>query len=368
MQEAEPGAAGERHWHFRSPPKDTTPGAVLAIAVAILLAAASWRTLFDLRSALAALEVTGKEVAVVLALLAIGALYPLLPALRSLRLARTARRDVAAGDLVGARVAATDSRGARWIALSVGGALAVVLALIQFLISNDVAVGRTFFTLPLMAETLPLILRAFLTNIYIFTVAEVLVLVVGMVVAVARMAPGATGRPVRALSIAYTDVFRGLPAVITIYLVGFGISLTGLPVLKDLSPETFAIIALTLTSSAYVAEVYRAGIDSIHWSQTAAARSLGLSHAQTLRFVVIPQAVRRMIPPLLNYFISLQKDTALVNIIGSMDAFNQAKIIASNHFNLSAVTTVAVIFIVITIPQTRLVDKLIERRRLSGGM
>jgi polar amino acid transport system permease protein len=368
MQEAEPTASGERHWHFRSPPKDTTRGAALAIAVAVLLAVASGRTLFDLRGALAALEVTGKEVLVVLVLLGIGALYPLLPALRSLRLARAARRAVDTGNLVGARVAATASRGAMWIALSVGGALAVVLALIQFVIANDLAVGRTFFMLPLMAETLPLILKAFLTNIYIFTVSEVLVLVVGMVVAVARMAPGAIGRPIRALSIAYTDVFRGLPAVITIYLVGFGISLTGLPVLKDLSPETFAIIALTLTSSAYVAEVYRAGIDSIHWSQTAAARSLGLSHAQTLRFVVIPQAVRRMIPPLLNYFISLQKDTALVNIIGSMDAFNQAKIIASNHFNLSAVTTVAAIFIIITIPQTRLVDKLIERRRLAGGM
>ncbi|MGA7816362.1 amino acid ABC transporter permease, partial [Caballeronia sp.] len=247
-------------------------------------------------------------------------------------------------------------------------ALVVVLAAIQFLIANDLAVSRTFFLLPLMSETLPLILKAFWTNIHIFVVAEILVLIVGLAFAVARMAPGPAGRPIRALAVTYIDVFRGLPAVITIYLVGFGISLTGLPVLKDLSPETFAIIALTLTSSAYVAEVYRAGIDSIHWSQTAASRSLGLSYGQTLRFVVIPQAVRRMIPPLLNQFISLQKDTALVNIIGSMDAFNQAKIIASNHFNLSAVSTVAFIFIIITIPQTRLVDRLIERRRLASGM
>src|SRR5262249_17397504 len=154
--------------------------------------------------------------------------------------------------------------------------------------------------------------------------------------------------PVRALAIAYTDIFRGLPAIINVYLIGFGISLSGLPYAKDWAPETFAIIALTMTSSAYVAEVYRAGIESIHRSQTAAARSLGLSHGQTLRFVTVPQAVRRILPPLLNNFIGLQKDTALVNIIGSLDAFNQAKIIASSQFNLSAVSTVAFLFVLIT--------------------
>jgi polar amino acid transport system permease protein len=358
----------ERGWHFRAPPKDSTRGAAIAIAVAICVTACAWRTLLDLRAALTTLEVTGRVILVLLVLAGIGALYPLVPALRSLRLARQARRTIVVGDLVAARVAASASRGDALISISLAVALVVVLAAIQFLIANDLAVSRTFFLLPLMFETLPLIVKAFLTNIHIFVVAEVLVLIAGLVFAVARMAPGPAGRPIRALAITYIDVFRGLPAVITIYLVGFGISLTDLPVLKDLSPETFAIIALTLTSSAYVAEVYRAGIESIHWSQTAASRSLGLSYGQTLRFVVIPQAVRRMIPPLLNQFISLQKDTALVNIIGSMDAFNQAKIIASNHFNLSAVSTVAVIFIIITIPQTRLVDRLIERRRLASGM
>jgi polar amino acid transport system permease protein len=369
MEQGEPmlDAGARRSWRFRAAPKDTTRAAWIAIAIAGVMVLCSWVTLVNVRGALAALDITGRLPEAVLVLLGIGALYPLIPALRSLRLARRALQAVAAGDLVNARVAAMESSAARWVAISVAAALGVLLLLIQFLIANDLAVSRTFFLLPLMVETLPLILKAFWTNIYIFTISEVLVLVVGLVVAVARLAPGKAGRPIRTLAIAYTDTFRGLPAVITIYLVGFGISLTGLPYLKDLSPETFAIIALTLTSSAYVAEVYRTGIDSIHWSQTAAARSLGLSHMQTLRFVVIPQAVRRMIPPLLSYFISLQKDTALVNIIGSMDAFNQAKIIASNHFNLSAVTTVAIIFIVITIPQTRLVDRLIERRRLASG-
>ena len=129
-------------------------------------------------------------------------------------------------------------------------------------------------------------------------------------------------------------------------------------------------MALTLTYGAYVSEVYRAGIESVHGSQTAASRSLGLSHAQTLRFVVVPQAVRRIVPPLLNDFISLQKDTALVNVIGAVDAFNQAKIVASNHFNLSSVTTVAVLFVLITIPQARLVDRLMardQRRTRAGG-
>jgi polar amino acid transport system permease protein len=369
MGPIDPQAEGEeRSWHFRAPPGDTTRGAVAAIAIALFVAACCWRTLVDLHVALAALGITGKGIVVLLALLGIGALYPLVPAVRSLRVARQARRAIKNGDLTAARAAVSVSRSDTWIAIGLAFGLMVAAGLIQFLIANDLAVGRTFFLLPLMADTLPLILKAFWTNIHIFLVAEVLVLIVGLLLAVARMAPGRAGRPVRMLAVTYIDVFRGLPVIITIYLVGFGISLTGLPILKDLSPETFAIVALTLTSSAYVAEVYRAGIESIHWSQTAASRSLGLSYTQTLRFIVIPQAVRRMIPPLLNQFISLQKDTALVNVIGSMDAFNQAKIIASNHFNLSAVTTVAVIFIAITIPQTRFVDRLIERRRLGGGM
>jgi polar amino acid transport system permease protein len=165
------------------------------------------------------------------------------------------------------------------------------------------------------------------------------------------------------------DIFRSLPAIINIYLIGFGIPLTGLPLLKDMSQESFAILALTLTSGAYVAEIYRAGIESIHWSQTAAARSLGLSYMQTLRYVVVPQGVRHIIPPLLNSFIGLQKDTALVNVIGSIDAFNQSIIIASNNFNLSPVTTVAILFIVITIPQARFVDRMIarDRRRMRQG-
>ena len=141
-------------------------------------------------------------------------------------------------------------------------------------------------------------------------------------------------------------------------------------ILKDFSLTTYVVAALTLTVGAYVAEIYRAGIQSIHWSQTAAARSLGLSHMQTLRYVIVPQGVRHIIPPLLNAFIALQKDTALVNVVGVIDSFNQSMLIAANHYNLSAVTTVAVLFIAISIPQTRFVERMMQRDRArlrAGG-
>ena len=198
-----------------------------------------------------------------------------------------------------------------------------------------------------MASSFGLVLKAFWINVYIFMVAEAFILVWGLVVAVAQLAPGAAGKPIRLIAKTYVDVFRGLPAIITIYLIGFGIPLTGLPILKDMSQQSFVILALTLSSGAYVAEIYRAGIVGIHWSQTAAARSLGLSYMQSLRFVVIPQGIRQIIPPLLNSFIGLQKDTALVNVVGAVDAVNQA-MTSSQAAKLTichAVTTVAVLFV-----------------------
>jgi polar amino acid transport system permease protein len=259
---------------------------------------------------------------------------------------------------------------------------------------NNVAVGKTFFFLPLMQQKWWLVTKQFfINNIFIFVVAELLVLVWGLVVALARLMPGKAGQPIRALAILYCDIFRGLPAIVTLYLIGFGIPTSGLPDLVvphivglfvDLSSMSVAeqrsltripvtwwcILALTLTYGAYVAEVYRAGIESIHWSQVSAARSLGLSYMQTMRYVVVPQAVRRIMAPLLNDFIGLQKDTALVQVVGVIDAFNQSRIIAANAFNLSAVTIVAILFVIITIPQARFVDRLIDRdnaRMRAGG-
>jgi polar amino acid transport system permease protein len=323
----------------------------------------SWFTLINLRAALAALEQQGAFITALLLMLAAAACYILWPAWRCLTEARASRAALNEGKVIEARVRAAAARNLAWITYGYAAAQILLLLAIEFLIANNLAVSRTFLYLPLIESSFALILRAFWINVYIFMISEVLVLMWGLVVALARLAPGPAGRPLRLIATFYVDVFRGLPAIINIYLIGFGIPLTGLPIVKEFSQQSFAILALVLTNGAYVAEVYRAGIESIHWSQTAAARSLGLSHMQTLRYVIIPQGVRLIIPPLLNNFIGLQKDTALVNVIGTIDAFNQSIIVASNNFNLSAVTTVAALFIVITIPQARLVDRMIERDR-----
>lgn len=364
-----PTTIGGRRFRAGQPPKEASSWASSALLVAALMILFSWATLRGVEGALVTLKVASAWTDALLAVLGVAACALLLPAARSLRHARTGRAALAAGDLVAARVASAASRDLAWITFGFAGALAILLLVVQFLIANDLAVSRTFFLLPLIESSFFLILDAFRINIAIFMTAEALVLVWGLLVAIARLAPGAAGKPIRLIATLYVDVFRGLPAIINVYLIGFGIPLTGLPIVKDFSQPSFAILALTLTNGAYVAEVYRAGIESIHWSQTAAARSLGLSYAQTLRFVIVPQGVRHIIPPLLNNFIALQKDTALVNVIGAIDAFNQSVIIASNHFNLSAVTTVALLFILITIPQARLVDRLVERdkRRMRAG-
>lgn len=365
------GDGGRRRFRAGAPPKDTSTAAKSASTLAVLVVLCSWATLRNLRAALVTLEAASWLTDAALVLLGVAAIWLLIPAWRGQRFSAEAQRALANGDLINARVASASARTLIWITFGYSAGQVVLLLIVQFFIANDLAVSRTFFLLPQIASSFWLILKAFWINIYIFMTAEVLVLVWALVVAIARLAPGPAGRPLRMLATFYVDIFRSLPAIINVYLIGFGIPLTGLPILKDLSQESFAILALTLTSGAYVAEVYRAGIESIHWSQTAAARSLGLSYMQTLRYVVIPQGVRHIIPPLLNSFIGLQKDTALVNVIGTIDAFNQSIIIASNNFNLSPVTTVAMLFIVITIPQARLVDRLIERdrrrMRVGGG-
>ena len=311
------------------------------------------------------------------------------PALRAMRLSRQARRFRDAGDEVHARIDTAAARESAVLTFGWGAFALIAMGSVCFVLMNQAAVGKTFFLLPLMLTKYPLVLKAFLNNLFIFVVAEILVLVWGLIVAVLRLLPGPSGMPIRALAIIYCDVFRGLPAIVTLYLVGFGLPLSGLPnmIITPIAglfvsdpvvaasyakiPLTwYCVLALTLTYGAYVAEVYRSGIESIHWSQVAAARSLGLSYFQTMRYVVIPQAVRRISAPLLNDFIGLQKDTALVQVIGVVDAFNQSRIIASNAFNLSAVTIVAILFVIITIPQARFVDKMIERdnaRMRAGG-
>ncbi len=359
--------------------------AIAALFFAVLCAIASVFTAWLAHNALAQLEIsTGFwDILLVIMIVAVMALF--WPASQAAGLAASARKSLAANDLVQARIDTAAARESAFLTFGWGFFAFIVLGMICFVLMNNVAVGKTFFYLPLMQAKWWLVTQKFIyNNLFVFVVAEVLVLIWGLIVALARLMPGRAGKPIRGLAIIYCDLFRGMPAIVTLYLIGFGIPTSGLsdlivpPILglfTDLSvlspaeyktairiPASFwCILALTLTYGAYVAEVYRAGIESIHQSQVMAARSLGLSYMQTMRYVVVPQALRRIIAPLLNDFIGLQKDTALVQVVGLIDAFNQSRIIAANAFNLSAVTVVAILFVLITIPQARLVDKIIER-------
>jgi len=212
------------------------------------------------------------------------------------------------------------------------------------------------------------VVRGFMTNLSLMFVAEACVLVWGLVLALVRLSQSRALAPLRWLTIGYIDLFRAIPGLLLIYMIGFGIPIAGVPWIGDWSLFQLAVLALTTLYGAYVAEVYRAGIQSVHRSQTAAARSLGLSQGKTMRFVVLPQAVRRVIPPLLNDFIGLQKDTAFIGVIGVLDGFRRAQIYAGTHFNLTSFTGLALCYVVITIPMTRLTDRLLERdqRRMAA--
>jgi polar amino acid transport system permease protein len=223
-------------------------------------------------------------------------------------------------------------------------------------------VQQAFFNGELFANALPDIAGAFWVNVQLFLIAEVLILVLALVIAVLRSSPGPVLFPIRLLATAYVDVFRALPGVLIIYILGFGIpglNVNGVPT----DPFFYAVVALTLIYSAYVSEVYRAGIDSVHPSQSAAARSLGLSQWQALRYVVLPQAIRRVIPPLLNDFIGLQKDTVLVSYIGVVEIFRQSQITEAAHFNYTPYLATALVFLVVTIPLARFTDWLVARDR-----
>jgi len=368
MSHPVPDASAERArlWRSRNKARTHATRSVFAFIFSLLTLLAAAQTIYSVCQFTIAQGWAAMPVMVTGAVLLFAPLFVLWWAWRSLQLSSAARHS---SDTYQARACGARASDASWEALSYAVAVLIICGAAWFLIVNDAAVSRTFFDVSLIIKSAGTVLRAFGTNIIIFIVSALLILVWALVIAIARTLPGKAGRPIRLLATFYCDLFRGLPAIITIYLIGFGLPLTGLPILKDLSSNAYAIIALTLTYGAYTSEVYRAGIESVHPSQIAAARSLGLSYVRTMRFVVIPLAVRGIIPPLMNNCISLQKDTALVAIIGTIDAFNQSKIIASNYFNLSAVTTVAILFILITIPQARFVDRLIDRdrRKMRSG-
>jgi len=213
--------------------------------------------------------------------------------------------------------------------------------------------------------------RAFVTNIKMMVVAEVLVLVFALVVAVLRGLPGPAAFPLRAIAVVYTDFFRGTPLILLAFMIGLGFPALQLRFVSDRSTFFYGVLSLVLVYSAYVAEVYRAGIESVHASQDAAARSLGLRYGQSLRYVVLPQAIRRVIPPLLNDFIGLQKDTAIISVIGVVESARAAQDYSSETFNFAGYTIAGLYFVLLTIPLTRFTDYLIRRdqrkKRAFGG-
>jgi polar amino acid transport system permease protein len=259
-------------------------------------------------------------------------------------------------------------RRAGWIAFASTLAVFGLLGWLVVSAPNWPAVQRSFFNGGEFSAALPAVVWAFRVNVQIFLIAEALILVVGLAIAVLRSLPGPVFTPVRLLAIAYVDIFRALPGVLVIFFLGLGVPSLRLPgVPKD--PFVWGIIVLTLIYSAYVSEVYRAGIESIHPSQEAAARSLGLTRAQAMRHVILPQAIRRVIPPLLNDFIGLQKDTVLVSFIGVVEIFRTSQIRQTAHFNFTPYLAVALVFLVLTLPLTRVTDWLVarDRARSSAG-
>ncbi len=236
--------------------------------------------------------------------------------------------------------------------------------------SSPGGVRDLFFNRAILVESLPDVLDGFILNVKIFLMAEALVLVFALLLAVMRGLPGAVFAPIRVLAVSYSILFRGVPTILVILILGFGmpaLELQGVPN----SDLFWAVIALTLVYTAYVAEVYKAGIESVHPSQSAAARSLGLKRSQAMRFVVLPQAIRRVLPPLLNDFIGLQKDSALIGIIGVTEGLRQAQIASASSFNFTPYVSLALVYVTITIPQVLFVDWLIkrdQRLRQSGSV
>ncbi len=254
--------------------------------------------------------------------------------------------------------------GRRGVIIAVVSTVVFFTAVILVVVSSPgwPEVKRSFFNLEVFRESFPEILRRFLINVQAFLIAEVFILVFALFLAVLRSLPGPVFFPIRALAVGYTDLFRGIPTILVIYILGFGAPALQLQGVPD-SPFFWGVVALVLVYSAYVAEVYRAGIESVHPSQVASARSLGLSRWKALRFVVLPQAVRRVIPPLLNDFIGLQKDTALLALVGVLEAFRRSQVDTAGAFNFTPYVVTALLFVVITIPLARLTDWLVGRER-----
>ncbi|MCU1433130.1 MAG: polar amino acid transporter, inner rane subunit [Actinotalea sp.] len=266
------------------------------------------------------------------------------------------------------RLAFRRGRARRSTALAAASTLVVTGIAVLVLTSSPgwPRVRQSFFDPEVAVAALPRVLEGLWLNIRVMAVAAVVIVVVALLLAVARTMRGPVFFPLRAAATAYVDVFRGLPLILVLLLVGFG--LPGLR-LQGIPTDTVVLggLALVLTYSAYVAEVFRAGIESVHPSQVAAARSLGLSHAQTMRTVVLPQAVRRVVPALLNDLVALQKDSGLISILGAIDAVRAAQIQTAAYANFTPYVVAGLLFVLLTIPLTRFTDALARRGGWAGA-
>jgi polar amino acid transport system permease protein len=255
---------------------------------------------------------------------------------------------------------------------SLGGAL--TLFVLGFLVAvftlNDFAVAKDYANPKNFAESMPGVIKAFGTNVILSVIAFAASVVWGLALAIVRGLPGPALAPVRFLATAYVDLFRGLPGLLTILIIAFGLPQTGLPIVSGMDIFASGILTLTILYGAYISEVFRAGIESVHTSQVAAARSIGLTYAQTMRFIVLPQAVLRIVPPLLSWYISILKDTSLLSVLGLLEGVNIARIMVTNQSNLTALTGISLCFLVVTVPLSRLADYLVRRAnsaRIGGS-
>jgi polar amino acid transport system permease protein len=266
--------------------------------------------------------------------------------------------DAATVDRRAAREAAKRHRARRGQAIAALSSVVVLGGLLALVLTSPgwPAVRDTFFSWSAFRDAFPDILSAFWLDVKLFCVVEAIVLVLGLIIALIRTSRAPALFPLRLVATVFVDFFRGIPTIILVYLVGFGIpalELSGLPT----DPIVLGGIALTLSYGGYVAEVYRAGIRSIHRGQRDAALAIGLTEAQALRFVILPQAVRRVGPPLLNDFIALQKDVALVSLLGVAEAFQTAQVITASTFNYTPLMAAALLYLCVTVPLARLVDR-----------
>ncbi len=266
------------------------------------------------------------------------------------------------------RERARQRRSRRSIVISTISTVVVLGVLVALLVTSPGwhSVRTTFFSWSVFRHSFGDVLDGFWLDVRMFLVIEVVVLVLGLVIALIRTSQAPALFPLRLLATVWVDVLRGVPTILVVYLVGFGVPALAI---KGLPTGAVALggVALAMSYSAYVAEVFRAGIESIHPSQTAAALALGLTRRQAMRQVVLPQAVRRVIPPLLNDFISLQKDVALVSILGPQEAFRVAQVFAASQFNYTPLIAAALLYLCVTIPLTRIVDRLQARTVRERG-